>query len=226
MLKIGIIIGSTRPGRRAPEVATWLLDIANTRSDAAFEIIDIKDFDLPVLDEPMPPSMGKYAQKHTKKWAATIDALDGFVFVTPEYNHSISGALKNAIDFVYREWNNKAAGFVSYGTTGGARAVEHLRGIMAEVQVADVRAHVSLSLFTDYESFSAFTPAPRHVDQAENDARSTRGVERRAEDRARSEGGGRGLERFRFSLSRKIALTLGLFAIPDGKPVPGFPGLL
>jgi NAD(P)H-dependent FMN reductase len=165
MLRIGIIVGSTRPGRRAPALAEWVLDIAKERKDAAFEIVDIGDYDLPVLDEPMPPSMGNYAQEHTKKWAAKIASLDGFVFVTPEYNHSISGALKNAIDFVYAEWNNKAAGFVSYGTTGGARAVEHLRGIMAEVQVADVRAHVSLSLFTDFENFSTFKPADWHLVQ-------------------------------------------------------------
>jgi NAD(P)H-dependent FMN reductase len=167
MLRIGIIIGSTRPGRRAHGVADWIVGVAKQRKDASFELIDIKDYDLPVLDEPMPPSMGNYAQEHTKKWAAKIDSLDGFIFVTPEYNHSISGALKNAIDFIYREWNNKAAGFVSYGTTGGARAVEHLRGIMAEVQVADVRAHVSLSLFTDYENFTTLKPADWHVKQAE-----------------------------------------------------------
>ena len=165
MLRIGIVVGSTRPGRRAPSLAEWILGIASDRKDAAFEIVDIQDYDLPVLDEPMPPSMGNYTQAHTKKWAAKIASLDGFVFVTPEYNHSISGALKNAIDFVYAEWNNKAAGFVSYGTTGGARAVEHLRGIMAEVQVADVRAHVSLSLFTDYENFTVFKPADWHLVQ-------------------------------------------------------------
>jgi NAD(P)H-dependent FMN reductase len=84
------------------------------------------------------------------------------VFVTPEYNHSTSGALKNAIDFVYREWNNKAAGFVSYGAAGGVRAVEHLRLIMAELMVATVRGQVTLSLFTDFEKFTTFTPNPRH----------------------------------------------------------------
>lgn len=165
MLKIGIIVGSTRPGRRAPQLAEWILGLAQKRNDAAFEIVDIQEYDLPVLDEPMPPSMGNYQHLHTKAWANKIDSLDGFIFVTPEYNHSISGALKNAIDFIYKEWNNKAAGFVSYGTTGGARAVEHLRGIMAEVQVADVRAHVSLSLFTDYANFTDFKPAEWHFAQ-------------------------------------------------------------
>jgi NAD(P)H-dependent FMN reductase len=165
MLKIAIIVGSTRPGRRAVPVAEWVLQNARKRTDASFEIVDIKDFDLPVLDEPMPPSMGNYTKAHTKAWSAKIASFDGFIFVTPEYNHSISGALKNAIDFIYAEWNNKAAGFVSYGSTGGARAVGHLRGIMAEVQVADVRAHVSMSLYTDFENFTTFKPAATHEAQ-------------------------------------------------------------
>ena len=165
MLRIAIIVGSTRPNRASPQVAKWVLDLAKKRGDATYEIVDIANFDLPVFDEPMPPSMGNYQHDHTKGWAETIASYDGFVFVTPEYNHSISGALKNAIDFVYGEWNNKAAGFVSYGSTGGARAVEHLRGIMAEVQVADVRAHVSMSMYTDFENWSVLKPAPRHEQQ-------------------------------------------------------------
>lgn len=160
MLKIGIIVGSTRPGRKAPQVAEWVHGIASRRSDADFEIVDIADYDLPLLDEAMLPAMNQYQHAHTKGWAEKVGSLDGFVFVTPEYNHSISGAMKNAIDFVYAEWNNKAAGFVSYGSAGGTRAVEHLRGIMAEVQVADVRGHVSLSLFTDFENFATFKPNP------------------------------------------------------------------
>jgi NAD(P)H-dependent FMN reductase len=108
--------------------------------------------------------MGQYSQPHTKKWAEKIGSFDGFVFVTPEYNHSTSGALKNAIDFLSAEWNNKAAGFVSYGAVGGARAVEHLRLVMGELQVADVRNQVALSLFTDFANFSEFTPAAHQVD--------------------------------------------------------------
>lgn len=162
MLKVGIILGSTRPNRNGEAVAKWVLDQVQGRNDAGYELVDIKDFDLPLLDEPIPPSMGKYSQPHTKRWAEKIASLDAFVFVTPEYNHSTSGALKNAIDFLYREWNNKAAGFVSYGSAGGARAVEHLRLIMAEVQIADVRAQVMFSLATDFKNYSEFTPDPRH----------------------------------------------------------------
>jgi NAD(P)H-dependent FMN reductase len=167
MLKIGIIVGSTRPNRKADKVAKWFLDLAKARpgNDAAYELVDLVDYNLPVLDEPMPPSMGNYAHEHTKKWSAKIASLDGYVFVTPEYNHSTSGALKNAIDFIYHEWTNKVAGFVSYGTTGGVRAVEHLRGIAAELQIADVRAHVSLSLYADFENFSVFKPGPGHPAQ-------------------------------------------------------------
>ena len=132
------------------------------RRDAEFELVDIKDFNLPLLDEPVPPSMGQYSKPHTKVWAAKVGSFDGYVFVTPEYNHSISGALKNAIDFLFAEWNNKAAGFVSYGSVGGARAVEQLRLVLAEVQIATVRNQVLLSLFSDFENFSVFKPDTRH----------------------------------------------------------------
>ena len=162
MIKVAIIIGSTRPGRKAEAVARWVHEHAQKRTDAEFELVDLKDFNLPLLDEPVPPSMGKYSQPHTKAWSAKIQTFDAFIFVTPEYNHGPSGALKNAIDFLYREWNNKAAGFVSYGSAGGARAVEQLRLVMGELLVADVRAQVMLSLATDFENYSAFKPAERH----------------------------------------------------------------
>ena len=164
MLKIGIILGSTRPGRNGEAVAKWVQEKVGSRSDAQFELIDIKDFNLPLLDEPVPPSQGQYSKDHTKRWAAKIAGLDAFIFVTPEYNHGTSGALKNALDFIYAEWNNKAAGFVSYGSAGGARAVEHLRLVMAELQIATVRAQVMFSLFTDFENFSTFKPAAMHDD--------------------------------------------------------------
>ena len=161
MLKVAIITGSTRPGRKSEAVARWVYDIAANRRDASFEVVDIAAFDLPLLDEAVPPIMNQYAKPHTKAWAAKIATFDAFVFVTPEYNHSTSGALKNAIDFLYREWNDKAAGFVGYGSVGGARAVEHLRLVMGEIKVADVRAQVALSIFTDFENFSMLKPGPQ-----------------------------------------------------------------
>jgi NAD(P)H-dependent FMN reductase len=161
-MRIAIILGSTRPNRNGEAVAQWVYEHARKRKDADFELVDIRDFDLPLLDEPIPPSQGKYSHEHTKRWAAAVASFDAYVFVAPEYNHGISGALKNAIDFVYAEWNNKAAGFVSYGSAGGVRAVEQLRQVMAELQIADVRAHVMLSLATDFENYSTFTPASHH----------------------------------------------------------------
>ena len=162
-LKIGIILGSTRPGRNGEQVARWVLEQAQQRSDASFELIDLLDYNLPHLDEAVSASQGRYANEHTKVWAEKIGSLDGFVFVTPEYNHSTSGALKNAIDYIYAEWNNKAAGFVSYGVAGGTRAVEHLRLIVGELQIADVRAQLALSLVNDFEAYSTFVPAPQHA---------------------------------------------------------------
>jgi NAD(P)H-dependent FMN reductase len=164
MTRIGIIIGSTRPGRNGEAVARWVYDVAAQRTDAEFELVDLLDYKLPHLDEAYPPSLGQYTQPHTLEWANAIASFDGFVMVTPEYNHSTSGALKNAIDFLYGEWNNKAVGFVSYGSVGGTRAVEHLRLIAAELQMADVRSQVALSLFTDFENFSVFKPNEFQLD--------------------------------------------------------------
>jgi NAD(P)H-dependent FMN reductase len=162
MTKVGIILGSTRPGRNGEAVAKWVYDIASRRGDAEFELVDLLDYNLPHLDEAIPPSQGMYANEHTKRWSAKIAEFDAYIFVTPEYNHSTSGALKNAIDFLYAEWNNKAAGFVSYGAAGGTRAVEHLRLIAGELQIADVRAQVALSLYSDFENFSVFKPGAQH----------------------------------------------------------------
>src|SRR4051794_38807379 len=116
MIRVAIIIGSTRPNRNGEAVAKWVFEQARKRTDAEFELVDLKDYNLPLLDEPIPPSQGKYSKEHTKVWAAKIASFDAFIFVTPEYNHGPSGALKNALDFLYKEWNNKAAGFVGYGS--------------------------------------------------------------------------------------------------------------
>jgi NAD(P)H-dependent FMN reductase len=163
MTRIGIIIGSTRPNRNGEQVARWVYDIASRRDDAEFELVDLRDYPLPHLDEPLPPSFGQYQNDHTKEWAEKIASFDGFVIVTPEYNHGTSGVLKNAIDYLYAEWNNKAVGFVSYGAVGGARAAEHLRLVAGELQMADVRQQVTLSLATDFENYAVFKPGDYHA---------------------------------------------------------------
>ena len=166
-VRIGIIVGSTRPGRVGIQVAEWVLERAARRDDADFELVDLADFALPHLDEALPAAMGQYANEHTRAWAEKVASFDGFVFVTPEYNHSTSGALKNAIDFVYGEWNDKAAGLVSYGSAGGVRAAEHLRLVLGEVQIADVRQQVSFSLTTDFENYSVLKPTGPQESQLE-----------------------------------------------------------
>lgn len=157
-LNIGIILGSTREGRVSPQVGEWVKGIADKRGDANYEIVDIADFNLPFLGTTDGTEPGIAA------WNEKLASLDGFVFIVQEYNHSITGALKNAIDFAREAWYNKAAGIVSYGSTGGARAAEHLRGILGEVKVADVRTHPTLSLFTDFENMSEFKPQELHLD--------------------------------------------------------------
>ena len=152
MTRIAIITGSTRPGRKSLTIAHWVHDTANRRTDADFDIVDIAEHDLPHLQEPVAAAMSTdYQDARTRAWSTTIAAYDGYIVVTPEYNHSMPGVLKNAIDHLYTEWHDKAAGFVGYGTHGGTRAVEQLRLVMGELQVADVRAQVALSLFTDFD---------------------------------------------------------------------------
>jgi NAD(P)H-dependent FMN reductase len=131
--------------------------IADKRGDANYEIVDISDYQLPFLGTTDGTEPGIAA------WNEKLNSLDGFVFIVQEYNHSITGALKNALDFAREAWNNKAAGIVSYGSTGGARASEHLRGIMGELMIADVRVHPTLSLFTDFENYTTFKPADLHL---------------------------------------------------------------
>ncbi|MED1472016.1 NADPH-dependent FMN reductase [Bacillus salipaludis] len=156
-LNVGIILGSTRQGRVSPKVGEWVKGIADKRGDANYEIVDIADYQLPFLGTTDGTEPGIAA------WNEKLNSLDGFVFIVQEYNHSITGALKNALDFAREAWNNKAAGIVSYGSTGGTRAAEHLRGIMGELMIADVRVHPTLSLFTDFENFTTFKPAELHL---------------------------------------------------------------
>ncbi|MEI0737139.1 NAD(P)H-dependent oxidoreductase [Paenibacillus sp. JTLBN-2024] len=155
-LNIGIILGSTREGRLSPQVGEWVKKIADERGDANYEIVDSADYKLPLLGE-------ADAAEQAEAWNQKLFSLDGFVFIVQEYNHSISASLKNALDYARDAWFNKAAGIVSYGSVGGARAAEHLRGILGELSVADVRVHPALSLFTDFENFSTFKPADLHL---------------------------------------------------------------
>lgn len=171
MLRIAVVVGSTRPGRRSEQVARWVhqaaQEFARRRCDLEFELVDLAEVGLPMLDEPVPAAIGGYRHEHTRRWARIVDSFDGFIFVTPEYNHAVPPVLLNAIDYLFGEWNDKAAGFVSYGLNGGVRAVEQLRLTLAEVKVACVRNQVVLSLFADFDipdmrETGRFAPAPHH----------------------------------------------------------------
>lgn len=144
MKKLQIIMGSTRPGRTGKIIAQWAYRYIQQETHTfTVELVDIDSFNLPLFDELKPPAHGQYEKPHTKKWSAKIAEADAYIFVTAEYNHSIPGALKNAMDYLYKEWNNKPFGIISYGSAaGGARAAEHLRLVGAELQMASVRQQV------------------------------------------------------------------------------------
>ncbi|WP_047985541.1 NADPH-dependent FMN reductase [Ornithinibacillus californiensis] len=163
MVRIGIITGSTRDSRVNTQVAEWVKSLADLRTDAEFELVDIKDYQLPSYNESVPAVFTKdYQTPEAKPWSEKIDSLDGFVFILAEYNKGITSGLKNAIDYLYQEWNNKAAGIVSYGSTLGVSAANDLRLILSVPKVATVGTQVGMSLFTDFENMSKFTPAPFH----------------------------------------------------------------
>ncbi|WP_433734140.1 NADPH-dependent FMN reductase [Nocardia sp. CA-129566] len=163
MIRIGIILGSTRPNRNGPQVAQWVLDTASRREDAEFELIDLRDHPLPHLDEPLAPMLGPSVHEHTRAWAGRIAPFDGFVIVTPEYNHGAPGVLKDALDHLFSEWVDKAVGFVSYGASGGLRAVEYLRLVCSALGMANVAHQVTLSVHSDFENYTTFTPGDRHT---------------------------------------------------------------
>lgn len=156
--RIAVVVGSVRPGRVTRAVADWVHTIATGRPDARYELVDLADHDLPLYDEALPPRYGQYEHAHTRRWAARVAGFDGFLFVTPEYNHSAPAVLKNALDYLYEEWNDKAAGFVSLGFAGGVRAAEHLRHVAAELQLATVQAQLALTLTDDFAAYPAFAP--------------------------------------------------------------------
>ncbi len=154
-LKIGIMLGSTRAGRVSPQVGEWVLKKSQDTGEASYELIDIKDYQLPLLGEGKSDGIKRFKDK--------LNSLDGFVFIVCEYNHGLSGALKNALDHAREEWYHKAAGIVSYGSAGGVRAAEQLRLSLGELNVADIRTQVFFSLFDDFKD-NQFTPRSVHLD--------------------------------------------------------------
>jgi NAD(P)H-dependent FMN reductase len=156
MTIISVIVGSTRQGRFSEKPAQWIFQRLKNRGGVDAQLLDLRDFPMPFFDQPMPPAMpGRppYENEVVKKWTAEIARSDGFIFVTPEYNYGPSAVLKNALDWVYPEWNRKAAAFVSYGSAMGARGVQQLRLTAIELQLAPVRSSVHIPVATLWAHF-------------------------------------------------------------------------
>lgn len=158
-LNIGIIQGSTRAENNGSKVAAWIMDYASKRDDANYELVDLRDYNLPLLGSDF---RAEDADTHIKNWSEKMASFDGYIFITPEYNHTVGGGLKNATDYLKPEVANKAAGFVGYGSLGGTRAHENMRLILGELSVADVRTAVTFSLMADFENMSEFKPHDYH----------------------------------------------------------------
>jgi NAD(P)H-dependent FMN reductase len=151
MTAISVIVGSTRQGRFSERPAQWIFQHLKKRVDVEARLLDLRDFPMPFFDQavtPARPGRPPYENEVVKKWTAAIGASDGFIFVTPEYNYGPAAVLKNAIDWVYPEWNRKAAAFVSYGGVMGARSVQQLREVAIEVQLAPIRSSVHIPVAT------------------------------------------------------------------------------
>ena len=156
MTVISVIVGSTRQGRFSEKPAQWIFQRLKNRGGVDARLLDLRDFPMPFFDQPVPPAMpGRpaYENEVVKKWTAEIARSDGFVFVTPEYNYGPSAVLKNALDWVYPEWNRKAAAFVSYGSAMGARGIQQLRLTAIELQLAPIRSSVYIPVATLWAHF-------------------------------------------------------------------------
>ena len=160
IMKIGIISGSVREGRNSAAVTQWINDLAVNRNDKGveYEIVALADYDLPLLGAKLSEERQATAGAAIQAWSEKMASFDGYVFITPEYNHAVGGALKNALDFLKVEVANKAAALVGYGSLGGARAHENMRVILGELSVASVHTTTNFSLMTDFENMSVFKP--------------------------------------------------------------------
>jgi len=140
-----MIVGSVREGRRGGAIGEWAYRLAAARTDMSVELIDLKEWNLPMFDLAKPPMMGEYADPLQQRWAEKIKEADGYLFICPEYNHSFPPSLKNALDYLYAEWGRKPASFIGYGPSGGIRAIEQLRLVLIELNMAPLNSAVHLS---------------------------------------------------------------------------------
>jgi NAD(P)H-dependent FMN reductase len=168
--KIGVIVGSTRPRRICKDVAQWILAVARDASPLNYELIDLADVSLPFLDEPLMAALGRYQHEHTKRWSELVLSYDGFVFVMPQYNWGYTAVLKNALDFLYAEWHDKAASIVTYGSHGGAKGADQLKAVLQALGMRRTATNPMLDTapdtldggrVVDGAAFAPFVPAVR-----------------------------------------------------------------
>ncbi|MFJ2938222.1 NADPH-dependent FMN reductase [Streptomyces sp. NPDC087219] len=167
MIKIGIIIGSTRPGRNGHDVGTWVRDLAaaHAGSTARFDLVDLSEHALPLLDEAVPAAQAPGRQPHTVRWAERVASYDAFIVVTPEYNTAPPASLTNAIDYLCQEWAGKPVAYVGYGIFGAVTAVQHLRAQAGVLRMADIGPQVALTLREDFSGLTDFQPRGLHTVQ-------------------------------------------------------------
>ena len=168
MSHIKIIVGSTRETRFGLQIAQWFMDSAAQQANSTFELVDLKEVALPFLNEPKPPLAGDYQHNSTKTWSKIISEADGFVFITPEYNHSVPASLKNALDTAAVEWAYKPAAFIGYGVAGGIRAIEHLRQIASQLRMYGIHDEVNVhNYWAHLDKSGQFTAGENHTKDVE-----------------------------------------------------------
>lgn len=142
--RVAVIIGSTRPSRICPGIARWVIDAAQADSPLHYELVDLAEIDLPFLDEPLMAALGQYQHEHTRAWSRVVSSYDAFIFVLPQYNWGYPAPLKNALDFLYHEWGGKPASYVTYGTRGGSKGAEQIRGVLAGLKMRELDQHLEV----------------------------------------------------------------------------------
>jgi len=147
--RVAVVIGSTRPGRISPGIARWVRDVVQEHSSLRYELLDLAEVNLPLLDEPLMAALGQYQHEHTRAWSRTVSSFGGFVFVFPQYNWGYPAALKNALDFLYAEWSGKPASYVTYGTRGGNRGARQIREVLAGLHMRELDGHLELVITED-----------------------------------------------------------------------------
>jgi NAD(P)H-dependent FMN reductase len=147
--RVAVVVCSTRPTRICPGIARWVLQAAQEESPLRYELIDLAEVNLPFLDEPLKAALGQYQHEHTRAWSRLVSSYDGFLFVSPQYNWGYPAPLKNALDFLYREWAGKAASCVTYGTRGGAKAALQLHGVLEGLHMRQLDDHLEVIIADD-----------------------------------------------------------------------------